>query len=202
MTGQKKLNAIVQVVVERDFRNRRVDSNLHLRPVDLLDCPLDNSIVRLTRVNKQTIVDNVGCYPHAREQRCAAGCAARQSAGSSAGYGRSCRVSSARTLCGWCDTELLSYARVCARLSTEARSELSVRRHLIAARRRNRTGTWRDLVERRVQAVTPAAVEHVIEHSCHLASFAITHAIDPHARIGIVSVVQALDPCCRGFQKL
>src|SRR5690242_19807091 len=109
MAGQKELNAIIQVVVERYLGNRRIDGDLHLWSVDLLDGPLNNSVAFPARINKQAVIDDVWRDPHAGEQggATAAGWSDGQAAARPSGRRRSGQVGASSPLRGWRDAKLL-----------------------------------------------------------------------------------------------
>src|ERR1700730_13554319 len=50
---QEGLDAVAEIVVERDLRNGRVNGDLQLRPVDLDQCALDDAVILLTGVYQQ-----------------------------------------------------------------------------------------------------------------------------------------------------
>src|SRR5262249_44765677 len=132
-TCQKELNAIVQVIIERDLGNCRIDGDLHLRPVDLLDRPFNNSVVFPARINQQAVIDDVWRDPHAGEQGGAAAGWSTWQGADDGPAGRRCRgqVGATSALRRWCGAKLLSDARIGAGRCTEARSELSIPTDLI-----------------------------------------------------------------------
>src|SRR5436309_527326 len=67
LAGEECLHAIVQVFIERDLRDGRVDRNLQLRPVELFQRLLDDPIAFLIGVDQQRVVDRVGGDAHARQ---------------------------------------------------------------------------------------------------------------------------------------
>src|SRR5215472_18581422 len=62
---QEELYAVIELVIERHLGDRRLDRDLQLRPVELLECALDNAIVFLVGINQNGIVHGVRRNPHA-----------------------------------------------------------------------------------------------------------------------------------------
>ena len=67
--AQKSLHAVVQILIQRDFRDGRVDPDLQLRPVELAQRLLDDPVALLIGVNEQRVVDRVGRDAHTRQDR-------------------------------------------------------------------------------------------------------------------------------------
>ena len=59
LTGEECLNAELEVVRQRDFRDRRIDCNLHQRPVDVAKRAFDDPIVFLVGIDHNRIVARV-----------------------------------------------------------------------------------------------------------------------------------------------
>ena len=61
------LHAVFQRIVERDLGDGRIDRNLQLRPVELVQRLLDDAVVLLIGIDQQRVVGSVRSDPHARQ---------------------------------------------------------------------------------------------------------------------------------------
>ena len=59
LTGEEGLNAELEFVRQRDFRDRRIDRNLHQRPVDVAKRAFDDPIVLLVGIDHNRIVARI-----------------------------------------------------------------------------------------------------------------------------------------------
>src|SRR3974390_1364508 len=74
----KELHAILQVIVERNLSNGGIDRYLQLRPIDLIQCSLDDAVAFLVGIDQQVVVDGIRGNSHIGKKWC--GCAGRCSA--------------------------------------------------------------------------------------------------------------------------
>ncbi len=63
LAGQKKLHAVIQLVIQRDFRDGRLDRDLALRPVELADGLLDDALRFLVGIDQYGVVGDIGRNP-------------------------------------------------------------------------------------------------------------------------------------------
>src|SRR3984893_15207916 len=77
-TAQIGLYTIAQLVIECDLCDGRIDCNLQLRLIYLLQCRFDEPVIFLVRIDQQGVVDGIGRDLLALQNRLAA--AARTSA--------------------------------------------------------------------------------------------------------------------------
>ena len=74
------LHAVFQRIVERDLGDGRIDRDLQLRPVELIQRLLDDAVIFLVGIDQQRVVGGVGGDPHARQDGRPAGAAATDAA--------------------------------------------------------------------------------------------------------------------------
>ena len=219
LAGKESLHAVIQVLVQRDLGDGRIDRHLELRPVELLQRLLDHAIAFLIGVDEQGVVDRVRRDAHARQDRALAGLpAASERAAAEPGTraGSDARASE-RSAAARHDIVRAAGLRGDRRAGRRAAQPRIRRRparlHARAADAQaallrdvagagQQARTRRDLiggaVDRPAGAATP---EDIGQQLRHLARIAVAHLIDLHARACGVGLVEAGDPGRGGLQQ-
>ena len=200
---QEELNAILEIVVERNLRNGGIDRNLQRRPIDLLQRALDDAVAFLVGVDQQVIVDDIRGDSHIgknwrrrarRRVRPMTGDRSprwrgRQPAGRQSAH-QSWTVATSDVCCD------PPAAGVCAGRGGLLRCRWLDRALLEATM----PLPGAQLVVWRIQSTAAAADEHVVEERRDLARIAVAHAVYLDVGARTARFVQSRDPGCHPFE--